>query len=287
MGQLATRRDLADSLIVPRGASSLVDVALPAIKHEPAALVYRLPDFISDPERQLRLIELHDGRRSNRISWLNRFITCSQKFTYRRDSLRFLSQVDAGFSILFLSSDDLNRLNTIIRELRVMLPSKGIVPVISRKSGNTLVELLQSGADDVLDCEMDIEEAIGRVHALQRRLRWREEKCKSEMDKDVRFEIELRSLTRSKLTPTEKKILVCLVLRRDRALPYQALMDYGNCVSLKSLMVKIWSLRNKLLPGVLIRNEPGFGYSIAIQRYDGQPVQVSIEPKFSSATEIL
>lgn len=287
MGQLATRRDLADRLSAPRGASSLVDVALPAIKHEPAPLVPPLPDHISDPARQLRLIELHDRRGPDRRSWLNRFITCSQQLTYRHDSLRFLSQVDAGFSIVFLSSDDSRRLNTIIRELRVMLPSKGIVPVISRKSGSILVGLLRSGADDVLDCEMDIHEAIGRVHALQRRLRWREEKCKSEMDEGVRFEIELRALHRVKLTPTEHNILACLVRCRDRTLPYQVLMNYGNCVSLKSLKVKVWCLRNKLLPGVLIRNEPGFGYGIVIQDTDGRPLQMPFEPKSSCTTDAL
>lgn len=264
MGQLAKRANLADD-----DTTGLVDVAFPAIQHQPFSPVFGLPDHIRDPAHQLRLIELPDRRKAARRSWLDLFITCSQKFNYSHNSFGFLSQAEAGLSILFVSSDDLRRLHAIIRELRAMLPSKGIVPVLSQSSPEISIGLLQRGADDVLHCEMDWREAIGRVHALQTRLRWREEKYRREVDKQNRFELELHALTRSRLTPKEQKVLVRLTRRPGRAVPYYALKDCGDFESLNCVKVVICNLRKKLAPGVAIRNESGFGYRIVGQRQLG------------------
>jgi len=257
---------LDGSLIARREHKAQVRPAYPAHIVNPDPGISDLPDHISDPAGVMRLLEFADRRKCGRRSWLDGFMNCSQRVLYSHDSCSFLAQAEASFSILFISSDDLRRLNAIIRDIRAALPSKVIVPVLSHASDEIIVGLLQRGADDVLHCDMDRSEAVGRVHALQRRQKWSEERFRREADERTKLELELRDLTHSPLTPTERMVLVHLTRHKNQTVPYYSLKRHANVGSLNSLKVFICKLRKKLVAGVAVQNKTGVGYTMIDRR---------------------
>lgn len=231
-----------------------------------ADLAPYLPDHIGDPMQEMRLLELSDRGRTARRLWLDGVLHCSQQFVYSYDSSAFLSQSEANFSILFISGDDVPRLTAIIRDVRAILPSKLIVPVLSQVSRRLSVTLLQRGAADVLHCAMNRGEAVGRVHALQRRQQWSEARLRREADERTKLELELSALAHSPLTRKERMVLVYLSDHRDRTVPYYSLRRQASLASLNSLKVLVCKLRKKLVAGVTLRNLEGFGYKIIDKR---------------------
>ncbi|MBB3862728.1 DNA-binding response OmpR family regulator [Novosphingobium hassiacum] len=201
-----------------------------------------------------------------RRAWLDDVVDCDQQYNHSQDPVGYLSQARDAFSVLLVSGDDLPRIYAILREVREILPSKAVVPVLRNcPPARAMAALLRRGAADILHCRMPPREGTARLHAIIRRIEWAEGRRLSGLETGGRRREKVRSIACQSLTPMEEQLLAVLIEREGRIARYTTLAPrpgayWGSQSSRKSIHVTISHLRRKLRAGFRIKNCSGLGY---------------------------
>lgn len=235
-----------------------------------ASQAYDLPASLKDDGESFRLVEIADKTCHSRREWLNSLVECQQQFNYSHDAVRYLSQADRPFTVLLVSGDDRRRVYAILREVRALLPGKIVVAVLNNASSEVSADLIRRGADDVLHCQMERQEGIGRLCALLRRREWALGRQMAEEFGAAKRRARMRSLSFAHLTPMEERILTVLAEREGRVVPYRSIASrvprsWEEWDNLRSLHVTMCRLRRKLARGVRIETESGLGYALKLE----------------------
>ncbi|MFO1255752.1 MAG: winged helix-turn-helix domain-containing protein [Sphingomonadaceae bacterium] len=223
--------------------------------------------FDADIGQAFRIVEMPDRAAPLRRTWLAEVVECDQHYNHSQDPAGYLAQAENAFSVLLISGDDIPRIHAIMREVREILPSKAIVPVLRDCSTRETVSLLGRGAADVLHCRMAPVEATARLHALVRRLDWAGSSQMAGLEAEARRQERLRSIAFRRLTPLEERLLTVLVEREERVASYSYIASrvstyWEQWDSYKSLQVAVCNLRRKLRAGFQIENAWGLGYAL-------------------------
>ena len=117
----------------------------------------------------------------------------------------------------------------LVRSLRTW----SAIPVLvlsARGDERSKIAALDAGADDYLTKPFGVGEMLARVRALLRRvIRAGSERAELRMGADVVVDVDARSVTRRglpvHLTPTEFRLLACLVANAGRVLTYRQLVS--------------------------------------------------------------
>lgn len=241
-----------------------------------------VPKFINCPDAIFRVVEIPDRARVARHQWLSQFLRWDQHFIHSHNSVDFLMQLTGAFEILLISGNDMRRLFAIVKQAREALPSKAVIPVLSHSTMKDCCALLNRGADDVLHCEMPIEEACARLHAIMRRLEWRSRLATERGEARALLERKLRTLAVDRLSPLEQALLTALAEAPERVMPYSRIVSRirrsgVQTVGGKSLSVAACNLRKKLAPNVHIVSDYGHGYALVIEYKTAFPGPVNIQ----------
>jgi len=229
-----------------------------------------VPKFINCAHEIFRVVEIPDRARVARHQWLSQFLRWGQHYIHSHNSVDFLSQSTGAFDILLISGNDIRRLLAIVKQAREALPSKAVIPVLSHSTMKDCCALLNRGADDVLHCEMPIEEACARLHAIMRRLEWRSRLATERGEARALSERKLRTLAPGRLAPLEQALLTALAEAPERVMSYSRIVSrIRRCgvqtVGGKSLSVVASNLRKKLAPNIHIVSDYGRGYALVIE----------------------
>jgi DNA-binding response OmpR family regulator len=222
---------------------------------------------------RVRIIELADKTARERSEWLSQVINCDQRFSYNESNQAYLCQARNSFDVILISGDDDTRIRAILREFRILLPSKMVVIVLTRYNISKSVSFLKAGAADVFDCSMPACEAICRLNAIIRRIRWSNER-QQRIDTDEWAErARIGRFCVADVTPMEKRILYALYEKKHGVVPYYLLASRAKSTAssyngYKCLHVMIHHLRKKLVSGVEIVNVRGMGYRMLMQGYN-------------------
>jgi DNA-binding response OmpR family regulator len=241
-----------------------------------------VPKFINCPHAIFRVVEIPDRARVARHQWLSQFLRWDQHCIHSHSSVDFLTQSTGAFEILLISGNDMRRLFAIVKQVREALPSKAVIPVLSHSTMKDCCALLNRGADDVLSCEMPIEEACARLHAIMRRLEWRSRLATERGEASAILERKLRTLAVGRLGPLERALLSALAEAPERVLPYSRIVSRirrsgVQTVGGKSLFVAACNLRKKLAHNVHIVSDHGRGYALVIEDKSGIPGPVNMQ----------
>jgi len=171
----------------------------------------------------------------------------------------------------------------VCRQLRYM--SAAPIVVLSASAGEAhIVKALATGADEYLTKPRGLQELRARIRAILRRDRmsrnggWQP----TYEDENLRIDLVNGSVTRGNeivhLTPTESRLLMCLVSRRGRVVPHQELLinvwGQDSAKAIDSLSVYIRYLREKVEEDPsnprYIRTHWGIGYYFAPQQQEIQ-----------------
>lgn len=229
------------------------------------------PKFIDCPHGIFRVMEIPDRARVARHQWLSQLLRWDQHYIHSPNSFDFLSQATGVFEILLVSGNDIRRVFTIVKQTREALPRKVIIPILSHCTTADCVALLNRSADDVLHCEMPIEEGIARLHAVMRRLQWRSRLAAERSESHALLERKTRSLAVGRLTPLEHALLMALAEAPERVIPYSRIVSRirrsgVQTMGGKSLSVIACNLRKKLARNVHIVSEYGYGYALVTEK---------------------
>ena len=176
------------------------------------------------------------------------------------DSAQALAKLhETGPDAVIMSSEERGLLEEM--ELCRQLRQATDIPVVVLDEDDDEVAgpmMLERGADAYLTKSTTTEVLIARVRSLLRRSALADTDDNSLSDEDRNPDKERR------LTPTESRLLDCLMHSRDRVVPYPRLIDEiwgGNRVSRDSLHFHIRRLQNKL-GGNHLTLVRGVGYRI-------------------------
>lgn len=256
------------------------DVGAPSFSYPgPASLA--MPDedqlfsFIQDTLGQIRVLHIPDRFRESREVWLRTFLRPSQQCTYRNGEIDFAAQHSVSFEILVISGDDRARVQSILRMMRKLLPSKVLVVVTANCTRSERVKFLTAGADDVLHLGMGPNEGAMRLHALSRRLAWRAEefeRTRREAEERKSLVRQISAMAHRPLTQQELLVLTLLLRKEGGAVPYREFLKVSEgktlVASKASLSVVITHIRAKLDRKWEIRNLRGEGFLLRARRED-------------------
>jgi len=170
---------------------------------------------------------------------------------------------------------------SVCRRLRYMSDVPIIVLSTSARERD-VIEALSMGADEYLTKPRSLEELKARVHAILRRANMSREQSWEPIYEDGELRIDLADGAISRgdeiihLTPTESRLLMCLVSRKGEVVPHRDLLinawgqEYAEAVDYLSVYIRY--LREKVEQDPsnprYIRTRWGIGYYFAT---DGAP----------------
>jgi len=185
---------------------------------------------------------------------------------------------DKGLIVVTSKNEQYQYLLSYCKELGTSFP---IIAIIDSDDPEIRVNLLETGADDVLPADKIRSQLVPRIKAVLRRyglVSW-DSQCARITVGSITLNTQSHKVTVKgrdiKLSPTECKILQKLMLHADRIVPHADITstvwgeDYnGNS---EKLRVYIRQIRQKLCaqdPTIEIINHPGIGYMLSVNPTD-------------------
>jgi DNA-binding response OmpR family regulator len=210
-----------------------------------------------------RVIGICDRHYETRLAWLSVWLKDFGDMPYRSGDTRIFSQASRGFRALLFHGNDEKRMVRILREARGEFPAKPVIALIQEHQPKLVAELLNAGADDVLDLNMSAIEAAARFRAVARRRLWLQAEGKL---------VKLIAVNLASSTHFSKRELIILdILEKNinKITPYYwILRQIGRETELKdikALQVAISLLKRKLPEEMKINNERGEGYRLELK----------------------
>lgn len=177
-----------------------------------------------------------------------------------KDNLYDMVIIDVNLK--YIKSDYV--VNYIRKESKEVL----ILGLSSKATWKEKVDLLNCGADDVIDYPYAIQELLARINSLSRRPKKRIDKYIR--IKDINIDTDMKYVTEQNsevpLRRREYNLLEYLVMNKNRMVSRNELLDkvwdYRKLTTSNTVDVHVKRLRDKLSDKTLIKTVFGFGYMV-------------------------
>lgn len=126
-------------------------------------------------EMAVRSIGLPGKNSQQYFQMIRTRVQIQSEFEYSSSDDRYLSQTSTNFDAYVVHGDDLIRIKTLIRRIRSIYTSKAIVFYSSPISSADRVEILNAGADCVVEFYETGDELSSLLRLLKRRMQWTRE----------------------------------------------------------------------------------------------------------------
>lgn len=225
---------------------------------------------------RVRSLEFWDAGHAVREAWLRRVIEIKEHFVFAAEDYRYLSQAQARFDVLVVGGCQTAALTEVIRQARLVFPSKIILAVVNIQLGGVIATLLNAGADDVLAVGMDVPEAQARATSLIARAA-----AASGPSSDLVVGLRAEPLIAEPLSPQEEKVLNVLCEHVGEIVSHKTIFErlttnrshkkMMNDPLIKSI---VSNLRSKMVGNAKIMNKRGIGYYLTIMHSAKQDLKL-------------
>lgn len=126
---------------------------------------------ITEREARIRIVRIEGFGAAQREDWLNQWIVPVALDCYTPFTLRALLRADLDFDMIVVHADTAEDIIAFTRDCHQMLEGKPIIACLTVAAPSQSAQILQAGADAVVDLAMGNEVAAAYLRSLARRVR--------------------------------------------------------------------------------------------------------------------